>query len=41
MRYINQDYIAIKPIELADREIKETRWFFNTFVIELEARKDG
>lgn len=29
------------PRELADREIKETRWFFNTFVIELEARKDG
>lgn len=27
------------PIELADRKIKETRWFFNTFVIELE--QDG
>ena len=22
-------------------EIKETRWFFNTLVIELEAMKDG
>lgn len=29
------------PRELADREIKEARWFFNTVVIELEARKDG
>ena len=29
------------PRELADREIKETRWFFNTFVIELEAMEDG
>lgn len=28
------------PLELADREIKETRWFFNTFVIELEEAKD-
>lgn len=28
------------PRELADREIKETRWFFNTFVIELEEAKD-
>lgn len=23
------------PIEWAEREIKETRWFFDTFVIEL------
>lgn len=27
------------PSELADREIKETRCFFNTFVIELEDKK--
>lgn len=24
------------PIEWAEREIKETRWFFDTFVIELK-----
>lgn len=24
------------PIEWAEREIKETRWFFNEFVIELK-----
>ena len=30
------DTLRMLPIELADREIKETRWFFNTFVIELE-----
>ena len=29
------------PPELADREIKETRWFFNTYIIELEARENG
>jgi hypothetical protein len=29
------------PLELADREIKEARWFFNTLVIELEEAKDG
>lgn len=28
------------PLELADREIKKMRWFFNTFVIELEEAKD-
>lgn len=27
------------PFELADREIKETRWFLNTFVIELEDKQ--
>lgn len=27
------------PIEFADMEIVETRWFFDTFVIELEERK--
>lgn len=27
------------PIEWAEREIKETRWFFNEFVIELEKEK--
>ena len=30
------DTLRMLPIELADRKIKETRWFFNTFVIELE-----
>lgn len=29
------DVLRALPIEWADREIKETRWFFNTFVIEL------
>ena len=28
------------PIEFADMEIKETRWFFDTFVIELECPTD-
>lgn len=27
------------PIEFADMEIAETRWFFDTFVIELEELK--
>lgn len=27
------------PIEWADREIKETRWYFDTFVIELYAQE--
>ena len=27
------------PLEFADMEIKETRWFFNEFVIELEEDK--
>ena len=35
------DTLRALPLELADREIKETRWFFNTFVIELEEREDG
>lgn len=30
------DTLRMIPVTLADREIKETRWFFNTFVIELE-----
>lgn len=29
------------PIEWAEREIKETRWFFDTFVIELKGRTTG
>ena len=33
------DTLRMLPLELADRKIKETRWFFNTFVIELE--QDG
>lgn len=28
------------PAEFADAEIKETRWFFNTFVIELRGWSD-
>lgn len=30
------DTLRMLPVALADREIKEMRWFFNTFVIELE-----
>lgn len=30
------DTLHMLPIAFADREIKEMRWFFNTFVIELE-----
>lgn len=33
------DTLRMLPVTLADREIKEARWFFNTFVIELE--EDG
>lgn len=29
------------PLSFAEAEIKETRWFFDTFVIELEARPNG
>lgn len=32
------DTLRMLPVALADREIKETRWFFNIFVIELERR---
>jgi hypothetical protein len=28
--------LKMLPTEFADAEIKETRWFFNTFVIELK-----
>ena len=31
------DTLRMLPVALADREIKETRWFFNLFVIELKA----
>ena len=31
------DTLRMLPVELADREIKEARWFFNVFVIELKA----
>lgn len=30
------DTLRSLPLELAERRIKETRWFFDTFVIELE-----
>lgn len=29
--------LRMLPLEFADAEIKETRWFFNTFVIELNS----
>lgn len=29
------------PIEFADMEIEETRWFFDTFVIELRGEING
>lgn len=29
------------PLSFADAEIKNTRWFFDTFVIELEEMPDG
>ena len=29
------------PLSFADAEIKNTRWFFDTFVIELETMPDG
>lgn len=32
------DTLRSIPIEWAEREIKETRWFFDTFVIELKGR---
>ena len=28
------------PIEWAERDIKETRWFFNEFVIELKSKEN-
>jgi hypothetical protein len=34
---IGETLMAI-PIEWAEREIKETRWYFDTFVIELYGR---
>lgn len=35
------DTLRMLPVALAEREIKEERWFFNTFVIELEESKDA
>lgn len=29
------------PAEWAEREIKETRWFFNEFIIELKKEKES
>lgn len=34
------DTLRSLPLDLADRKIKETRWFFDTFVIELEDKAD-
>lgn len=31
--------LEILPLHFADATIKETRWFFDTFVIELESDK--
>ena len=35
------DTLRMLPVELADREIEETRWFFNTFVITLKGLGDA
>lgn len=35
------DTLRMLPVALSDREIKETQWFFNIFVIELEESKNA